>query len=163
MRAMADNLDSVYQLAFEEAKRALTDQASALEALRNRAGTLLALAALSTAFLGGLVFQDGISKGWAPSVGIFAFIAVVLLSLLLLVPLPGWKFTISARAIVRDFIETDPPADLTETHKELALRFDQYLDQNQKRLNFLYGIFAAGSALLAVEVGAWLLALTKGK
>jgi hypothetical protein len=73
---------------------------------------------------------------------------VVLLSLLLLVPLPGWKFTVSARAIVRDFIETDPPADLTETHKELALRFDQYLDQNQKRLNFLYGIFAAGSALL---------------
>jgi hypothetical protein len=160
---VADDLDSVYQLAYDEAKRALTDQASALEALRGRAGTLLAVASLATAFLRGLVFENGTPKGWPPRVGIFAFIGVVLLSLLLLLPLPGWRFTVSAVAIVRDFIEAEPPTNLTETHRDLALRFDEWLNRNQKRLNVLYGIFAAASALLAVEVGAWLLALTKGK
>jgi hypothetical protein len=95
-------------------------------------------------------------------VGIFAFLGVVLLSLSLLVPLPGWRFTASPKAIVRDFIETDSPANLMETHRELALRFGKWLDRNQKRLNALYVIFAGASALLAVQVGAWLLALTKG-
>jgi hypothetical protein len=66
------------------------------------------------------------------------------------------------KAIVRDFIETDSPANLMETHRELALRFGKWLDRNQKRLNALYVIFAGASALLAVQVGAWLLALTKG-
>lgn len=160
---MADDLDSVYQLAYDEAKRALTDQASALDALRGRAGTLLAVAALATSFLGGLVFEGGTPKGWAPQVGIFAFIAVVLLSLLVLLPLPGWKFTASPKAIVRDFIEADPPASLAETHRELALRFDEWLDRNEKRLNRRYWTLIAASALLAVEVGAWLLVLTKGK
>jgi hypothetical protein len=162
-RVVADDLDSVYQLAYDEAKRALTDQASALDALRGRAGTLLAVASLATAFLGGLVFENGTPKGWAPRLGMFAFIGVVLLSLLLLVPLPGWRFTASPKAIVRDFIEAGSPASLTETHRELALRFGKWLDRNQKRLNVLYLIFAAASALLAVEVGAWLFALTKGK
>jgi hypothetical protein len=161
---MADDLDRdrAYQLAFEEAKRGLTNQAGALDALRGRAGTLLAVASLATAFLGGLVFQDSTPPGWAPRVGIFAFIAVVLLSLVLLLPLPGWRFTVRAQAIVGDFIEADSPASLADTHRELALRFSQYADGNQKRLNILYGIFAAASTLLAVEVGAWLFALTKG-
>jgi hypothetical protein len=158
-----NDLDSLYLLAYDEAKRALTDQSSALEALRGRAGTLLAVASLATAFLGGLVFQDDTPGGWAPRFGIFAFIGVVLLSLLLLVPLPGWRFTASPKAIVRDFIEADSPASLTETHRDLALRFGEWLDRNQKRLNILYLIFATASALLAVEVGALLFALTKGK
>jgi hypothetical protein len=130
---VADDLDSVYQLAYDEAKRALTNQSSALDALRGRAGTLLAVASLATAFLGGLVFQDSTPKGWAPRVGILAFIGIVLLSLLLLLPLPGWKFTVSALAIVRDFIEAEPPANIAEIHRELALRFDEYLVRNQKR------------------------------
>jgi hypothetical protein len=159
---MADDLDSVYELAYEEGKRALTDQASALDALRGRAGTLLVAANLATAFLGGLVFRDGVPNGWAPRVGIFAFSGVVLLSLLVLLPVRGGGYAVSAKALVRDFIEADSPASLTETHRELALRFDKWLDQNQKRLNVLYVIFAVASALLAVEVGAWLLVLTKG-
>jgi hypothetical protein len=160
---MAQDLHAVYQLTYEEAKQALTNQASALDALRSRAGTLLQAASLITAFLGGLIFENGLPDGWAPLVGIFAFIGVVLLSLLLLLPLPGWKFTASPGAIVRDFIEADSPATLTETHRELALRFGKWLDQNQRRLNALYLVFAGASALLALQVGAWLLALTKGK
>jgi len=139
---MAEDLDAVYRLTYEEAKQALTNQASALDALRSRAGTLLQVASLA---------------------GIFAFIGVVLLSLSLLVPLPGWRFTASPKAIVRDFIEADSPANLMETHRELALLFGKWLDRNQKRLNALYVIFAGASALLALQVGVWLLALTKGK
>lgn len=159
---MAEDLGAVDRLTYEEAKQALTSQASALDALRSRAGTLLQVTSLATAFLGGLIFKDGLPDGWAVLVGIFAFLGVVPLSLSLLVPLPGWRFTASPKAIVRDFIETDSSANLMETHRELALRFGKWLDRNQKRLNALYVIFAGASALLALQVGAWLLALTKG-
>lgn len=121
------------------------------------------MASLATAFLGGLVVQNGTPEGRTPRVGILAFVGVVLLSLPLLLPLPGWRFTVSSLAIVRDFIEAESPANITETHRELALCFDQYLVRNQRRLNVLYVIFAPAGDLLAVEVGAWLLALTKGK
>jgi hypothetical protein len=47
---MAEDLDAVYQLTYEEAKQALTSQASALDALRSRAGTLLQVTSLATAF-----------------------------------------------------------------------------------------------------------------
>jgi hypothetical protein len=112
---MAEDRDALYQLTYEEAKQALTNQASALDALRSRAGTLLQVTSLATAFLGSLIFDNGLPDGWAPLVGIIAFLGVVLLSLLLLVPLPGWRFTASPKAIVRDFIESDSPANLMET------------------------------------------------
>jgi hypothetical protein len=38
---MAEDLDAVYKLTYEEAKQALSNQAGALGALRSRAGTLL--------------------------------------------------------------------------------------------------------------------------
>jgi hypothetical protein len=103
---MAEDLDAVYQLTYEEANKALTNQASALDALRSRAGTLLQVTSLTTAFLGGLIFKDGLPDGWAPLVGIFAFIGVVLLSLSLLVPLPGWRFTASPKAMASGWTGT---------------------------------------------------------
>jgi hypothetical protein len=42
-----------YELAYQEALRAITQQQAALESLRGRAGVLLAVAAIVTSFLGG--------------------------------------------------------------------------------------------------------------
>jgi hypothetical protein len=52
---MAEGLDAVYQLTYQEAKQVLTNQASALDALCSRAGALLQVTSLATAFLSGLM------------------------------------------------------------------------------------------------------------
>src|SRR6266568_4263975 len=61
---MPEDRDAIYQLAYDEAKQAVAQQVGALDNLRGRAGTLLAVASLSTSFLGGIVLQDKAPEGW---------------------------------------------------------------------------------------------------
>jgi hypothetical protein len=49
-----DQPDGAFKLAYDEAKGAVVQQASALDALRSQAGTLLAAASVATSFLGAL-------------------------------------------------------------------------------------------------------------
>ncbi len=160
---MANDLGSGYQLAFEEAKRAVVQQAGAVEALRGRAGTLLAVASLATSFLGGLALQDKAPRGWLSWVAVAAFVGVVVLAVLILLPSYKWVFALSARRIIGDYIEGEPPADLAATHRDLALHLENHLDRNEKRLDWLYRQFTAASALLVVEVLAWLVILWRAK
>jgi hypothetical protein len=50
--------DKPYELAYETSVRAIADQASVLESLRSRAGTLFAATSLVTSFLGGGVLIE---------------------------------------------------------------------------------------------------------
>jgi hypothetical protein len=50
-----DEIPVPYQLAYEASVHGLTDQASVLESLRSRAGTVFAATALVTSFLGVLL------------------------------------------------------------------------------------------------------------
>jgi hypothetical protein len=153
---MADDPDgSLYQLAFEEAKRAVVQQVGALEAVRGRAGMLLAVASLATSFLGGLALQDDRPKNLLAWVGVGSFVGLVALTLVMLLP-RKWVFSFTAGRIIGDYIEAEEPADLAKTHRELALHLDKHFERNQKRLNRLYAAFVAAGVLLAVEVLAWL-------
>jgi hypothetical protein len=50
---MPEDCDAILQLAYEEARQAVAQQIGELDNIRARAGTLLAVASLSTSFLGG--------------------------------------------------------------------------------------------------------------
>jgi hypothetical protein len=54
---MPEDCDAILQLAYEEARQAVAQQIGELDNIRVRAGTLLAVASLSTSFLGGFVLQ----------------------------------------------------------------------------------------------------------
>src|SRR3954454_4097533 len=70
-----ENEASSYELAFEEAGRALDAQERAVNELRSRAGVLIAAAAITTSFFGSrAVSGDGLS-GWV-WVAVIAFIVV---------------------------------------------------------------------------------------
>lgn len=55
-----------YELAYEEAKRALDAQESVVNELRTRSGILIANAAVTTSFFGGRALEDGeiAAAGW---------------------------------------------------------------------------------------------------
>jgi hypothetical protein len=160
---MPDDQDAVYQLAYDEAKRALEQQAAALDNLRSRVGTLLAVVSLSTSFLGGIALQGKTPEEWWSWAAIGVFLLAVGLALYLLVPTvrPGWVFSMNAKTIVEEYAEGEHPRDLPTAHKYLALYLQRHFEQNAKRLSGLYGLFTAASVLLGVEVVLWLVVLVR--
>jgi hypothetical protein len=106
---MPEDRDAIYQLAYDEAKQAVAQQVGALDNLRGRAGTLLAVASLSTSFLGGIVLQDKAPEGWLSWAAIGAFLGAVAITLVLLLPRPGWLFGTSAKVIIEQYAEGEHP------------------------------------------------------
>ena len=154
---MPEDRDAIYQLAYDEAKQAVAQQVGALDNLRTRAGTLLAVASLSTSFLGGIVLQDKAPEGWLSWAAIGAFLGAVAITLVLLVPRPRWLFSTSTKVIIEQYAEGEHPRDLATAHRHLALHLEGHEDRNARRLNRLYGLFIAASVLLGGEVLLWLL------
>lgn len=88
---------------------------------------------------------------------------MVITSILLLVPWRGWVFSLSARKIIRDYIEADSACSLPEIQRDLALHLDNRADGNQLRLNRLYWLLSLAGILLAAEVLTWLIILLEWK
>jgi hypothetical protein len=158
---MPEDRDAIYQLAYDEAKQAVAQQVGALDNLRGRAGTLLAVASLSTSFLGGIVLQGKAPHEWLSWAAIGAFLGAVAITLVLLVPRPGWVFGTSAKVIIEDYAEGEHPQDLAATHRRLALYLEGHEDSNAKRLRRLYWLFVAASVLLGGEILLWLVVLIR--
>ena len=80
-----------YELAYEEARRALDGQERALAAFRTRAGIVLSAAAIVTSFLGGqAIGASGFTTlSW---VAIAAFAVVGVATLCVLWPEDSWQF-----------------------------------------------------------------------
>jgi hypothetical protein len=150
---------ALYQLAYDEAKRAVVQQAAALDNLRSRAGTLLAVVSLSTSFLGGIVLQDKAPEGRLSWAAVGAFLGAVAVTLILLIPTRRWVFSVSAKVIVEQYAEGEHPRDVSTTHRYLALYLQDHFDSNGKRLKGLYWLFIAASVLLGGEVLLWLVVL----
>jgi hypothetical protein len=158
---MPEDQAAIYQLAFEEARRAVADQVGALDNLRGRAGTLLAVASLSTSLLGGIVLQGNAPHGWLSWAAIGVFVGVVAITLVLLLPRPRWGFSISATTIIEGYAEGEHPRDLATTHRYLALHLEGADTKNAARLNHLYWWFIAASGLLGAEILLWLIVLIR--
>lgn len=151
------------RLAYDESVRALADQASALESLRSRAGTVFAATALVISFLGGQAlvrseespFELSLSSagGWATSL----FIALAFLTLAILWPY-RIRFSVSAGGMLAiiDERKQESPVGAQEAFRELALRHEEMYDYNAVRIRRLFWCFRLAIILLVGEVAAWI-------
>jgi hypothetical protein len=152
--------ETVVNLAYEEAKSAISSQASTLDGLRSRAGTLLAAASLVTGFLGGQAlvkptFDKGVvvradigTEGW---IAIGCFILVAVLTLVILWPYQ-WRFEMGAKVILKG-------DDFEGTQRELAEYHEKNWDSNKIKLDRLFSCFRWATVLLAAETVAWIIDL----
>jgi hypothetical protein len=149
---------SVEEIVHEEARRGLDLQRAGLDALRTRAGTLLAAASLVTTFLGGQTLEGKGGPSTMAWVAIGAFIAAALLCVVILLP---WKFefSLSAPALVDDYVDKDPQPEPTVVLRNFALYCDESRVENRKKIKPLQWAFRGGALMLAAEVVAWLIAL----
>lgn len=151
--------DLEYELAFEEAGRALDGQERAVNELRARAGVLVAAAAITTSFFGARAISGELTIAiWCAAV---AFALVGASVLVVLWPRRDWEFSANAANVIATYIETPAPAPLDRIQRDLALHRAASYERNGARLRMLAGAFQVGLVLLVVEVAAWLIALSE--
>jgi hypothetical protein len=154
-----DPLAGAYELAYEEAGRALDAQQRTVNELRSRGGVLIAAAAIATSFFGSRAFADGHSDAWT-WVAVCAFALVGVCVLAVLWPRSDWSFNASASDVIAVYIEPDP-LTLPEIHRDLALHRGAAYDANARQLQQLFVVFRIGLVLLVLEISAWLVALAE--
>ncbi len=155
--------DIPVRLAYEAAVRAIADQASVVESLRSRAGTIFAATALVTSFLGGFALTgdaDGIELGSRTGAAIGIFVLLAMLTLAILWPY-RLRFSISAREMLAiiDVRAVEDPVTAAEAYRELALRYETMYEFNAVRVRVLLWCFRLAIVCLVAEVAVWIAVL----
>jgi hypothetical protein len=148
-----------YELAFEEAGRALDAQERAVNELRSRAGVLIAAAAITTSFFGSRAVAGEEFSSWV-WVAVIAFAVVGGCVLMVLWPRSDWSFNASAADIIAEYIEPEP-VEFRLVQRDLALHRSAAYDRNARQLGLLFLVFRLGLIVLVVEVAAWIVALAE--
>jgi hypothetical protein len=156
---VGENEARSYELAFEEAGRALDAQERAVNELRSRAGGLIAAAAITTSFFGSRAIVGAELSIWV-WVAVVAFIVVGGCVLAVLWPRSDWSFNASASDIVAEYIEPEP-IEFPLVQRDLALHRSTASDSNAQQLRWLFLVFRIGLIVLVVEVAAWVVALAE--
>lgn len=147
----------LYEVAYDEAVRALSEQQAAIDSFRNRAGLLLSAGAVTTSFLGAQALASGSANPFS-WLALISFVGVAATSLAILWPRP-WDATANPRDVIKGYIESPDPVSIEELHRELALHMrGSYLD-NREGLRRLIVLFQVASVLLAVEVSLWIITI----
>ena len=115
---MDENEAKTYELAFDEAGRALDAQERAVNELRSRAGVLIAAAAITTSFFGSRAIGTEFSA-WV-WIAVAAFIVVGGCVLTVLWPRSDWSFNASAAEIIAEYVEPEP-IEFPLVQRDLAL------------------------------------------
>jgi hypothetical protein len=150
-----------YELAYEEARRALDGQEGALAAFRTRAGIVLSAVAIVTSFLGGqAIGASGFTTlSW---VAIAAFAVVGVATLCVLWPDDNWQFEAIPNQVIGTYIERDDElhVPLHAIHRDLALHMENsYSSNERRRLRPLRWAFRMAVIALVAEVSIWLIEL----
>lgn len=153
-----------YALAYEAGLRAVAERASTLRETRDRAGALVSTAAVAGGLAAGLAFTadrvDAIDlMGALGSIcAVAGFVGVAVTTVMIWRP-TGGVFVHDAGVIIGSYVEGDPPADLPELHRELALWLGQQADANRARLAVQLRTFTWGLACLLLQVAGVIVAL----
>jgi len=147
---------SIEEFSYQLSAEALAEQERSLNALRARAGTIVAAASISGSFLGAKV-SHGSLGGW----GVAALVVFVLcLASAIWVLLPHelvFAFRGEALLAVSDHAGVE---DVTQAYRAAGIWIEPYLDANRDKIAGLSSWFTASCVLLAVEIVLWTISLT---
>lgn len=146
-----------YELAFRTGLQAVEDQASTLRETRDRAGTLISTAVLASGLAAGLVFTSDriVDIGWPGAIGsvaaVVGLVAVLTAAVLVWRPSEG-RFVQDAGVLIGTYVERDPPLELSEIHRELALWLGGNAESNRRMLERKLKVFTWGLGFLVMEI-----------
>lgn len=137
-------------LALEEARTALAMQRSDLDAVRDRAATLLGFAGAAAAFIGGLALRGDVApvRGWTIA-GAVAFAVVALVALFVQAP-RTWIFANDARTMLDEWRLLERTETEVVTH--LADYLVSHAEENAPKVLLLQRAYVAGMVAFVVEL-----------
>ena len=150
---------ALYEVAYEEAARALSEQLSLIDSFRTRAGLLLSAAAITTSVLGAQALDHG-PIGYVAWAALASFFAVAVLSLAILWPRPR-ELGADSMKIIEECVGMDEPKWVGDVHRALALRVQRSCETNQRDLVQMAILFEVVGGLLAIEILAWIMAIAQ--
>jgi hypothetical protein len=170
----AVDLEGVEGAIYAESFRTLDEQAKVLDGLRARAGTLVGVANVATAFVGGLALTRhpvveliGGHATTHPRVGavgwaaIALYVAVMLLAFLTYAPSRNWVFTHHPHGLIGAYLDPGPPVSLSEFRRTIAYYNGTHYDRNGRRLSKMFALLAAATVCFVVELILWLWILAR--
>ena len=131
---------------------------------RDRAGSLMSTAAVAGGLAAGLAFNaDRVSGIDAPgaigaAAAVAGFVLVAVTTVMIWRPTEG-RFVHDAGVIIGSYVEGDPPLDLPELHRELALWLGKQTESNRRMLAVQLRTFSWGLVGLLVQIGGIIVAL----
>jgi polyferredoxin len=149
--------DLLYEIAYTEAVRALSEQQEAIDSLRSRAGLLFSAAAVTTSFLGAQALQDGHSS-FASWLALLGFVATAAAFLAILWP-RKWEGAVNPREVIETYIESVELGPTEDLHRDLSLHMHRSYLENHEGLEQLALFLRLASGLLTLEVVLWVVAI----
>jgi hypothetical protein len=158
MPSARDEVDPRLIVAYDESVRAWAHQSAVLDELRSRAGTLIAAASVSSAFLGAATLRGSHSLNGSSVAAIVVFGVVIALCIYVLWPAKDWVFVHNAKLLLEKYMTHGVP--LSEMYERMTCDNAGYRQTNAKRINYRFMAFRVACAGLGADVILWLLALT---
>lgn len=149
---------AAYELAYEEATRALQAQNESLDGLRSRAGVILSAAAVVAGFLGPQALAKA-GPEWIPLVAGVLLLIATIPSVFVLFPMTEWHSVTGTKKLLTDYIEGETPATMAELHRSLAWHMEEDWDSNEKKLIVRNRLLASAALALVAETILWLFAI----
>ncbi len=146
-----------YRLAYETGTNAVESQAIVLREVRERAGSVLSVAIVAAGFTAGLALTVDPPSRLGPVGLLGAGIAAVGLAGVVLTAVMIWRpsegrFLHDAGQIVGSYVEHDPPWELPEIHRQLALWLGKHTRRNANMLRRKLQTFTWELASLLLEM-----------
>lgn len=157
----ASGSGSLEELAYEQSRRAIDQQAAVLNELRSRTGGLLTAASVVASFLAAQAIDR---SGFDALAGIatLAFLGVLSLCMSVLWPSRNaWKFRLQATPLLEDF-GPETGRTIADMHRHLAICMEAHWDHNQSQLKPLFARFQWACGALGAEVLLWTIHLSNG-
>jgi hypothetical protein len=142
------------EFVYQESLRGLLQQQMAVESLHNRAGTLVFAASFASSLLGGKALADGLNVLDWTAVGLLA--AIGALTVVMLWPYYNLSFRFDAAELLRDYVDADPPATMTDMHRALALQIKENWHRNGRVVRRMREAFQVALILLILNILVWL-------
>jgi hypothetical protein len=142
------------EFVYRESLRGLLQQQAAVESLHNRAGTLVFAASFASSLLGAKALADGLNVLDWLAVALLASIGV--LTVVMLWPYYNLSFRFDAADLLRDYVDTETPTDMTQMYRDLALRIRDDWHTNGQVVHKMRLAFQAALVLLMLNILAWL-------
>lgn len=141
----------------DEARQNVDSQSGQLDELRNRAGTMLGVAALTLSVLAAVDADGELSAAGIGGAGFLVAAAAVLVYVLW--PHRGWRFSVNTRAML-ETLSDDGPDQFTEM---LVRQKRNDLVANGDRLGWLYDCFRAAIVFAGAAVVLFILEVLEGR